>query len=1347
MTASGIFAGLSRGGFLSPTGSCKTYDEGADGYCRADGVGIVVLKRLEDAILDRDNIQAVIKGVATNHSAEAISITHPHAETQQRLFKRSLQDACLSHESIDYVEMHGTGTQAGDTIESTSVAKIFSPGRTLDNPLYFGTVKPNIGHGEAASGVTSVIKAAMMFSKNTIPPHIGIKRRINPKLLDFNVIGMKLADTKTSFRPNPRGDGKRRIMVNNFDATGGNTSIILEDPPKLGTVGTDPRGSYTITVSAKTRNALQGNIHRLIEFLKANPRTELSYLSYTTTARRMHHSFRKYYVASNVPDLRASLEHDLEAQQEKFIKPKSVVFVFTGQASQYTAMGIQLYKTSRLFRSQLAALDTTCTNLKLPSFIELLTNPDVDINTCDAVRSQLALAALEVSLANLWCSWGIKPDLVIGHSIGEYAAMCTAGILSITDMLYLVGTRAHLMQRHCTAGTHAMLAVKLSAVAVQQILNDIKVESCEVSCLNGPESTVASGKIDDVQTLSTYLKASSTQSTILKTPYAFHSAQMDPFLEDYKLIGRGINFSKPNIPFVSTLLGTVATDENLSADYIVQHARNPVQFLGAIQDGQNQGLINEKSVFIEIGPNPSCLAMIRSIVAISADHLLPSLSQREDNWLTLSKSLGLAYENGLDVNWNELHREYEESLLLLELPSYAFDLKSYWIQYQGDWAIHHGSGPQAIEPALPPFSTTTLQKIESEDLTPEHMSVTFASNLAEPNLRAAIMGHLVNDTGLCPSSVYGDMAFTAASYIWSRMEPGTAAPAMDVRHMEVPKPLILKPESSSQIARVTAKRDKGSNTVKVTYASQDGDGEIQEHAQCFVDYGDGEEWMSQWAKQAYLVQSRIDSLSHAADSGKAHRLLKGIVYKLFANLVDYAPRYQGMQEVCMDSDSFEAAAKVKFQSGEEDGIFTFSPYWIDSIAHLSGFILNGLSDEDTVYISHGWESLRIATSFSRDKNYTTHVRMQPTASKGVMAGDVFVFEDSKVVGVCTGLKFQALKKSILHRLLPGKKAAPVVSQLQRAERPTVKTDLSVLPKQDMLVPQVLQCVCTELGIDLSEMTDETDFADLGVDSISSISIVEMLRKETGVEFPSSILATHPTVRDLKSYCRTRSPAEESDSSSESECPYASDSELSPASTTISTPAEPEDPANILKAIIVTETGVESNEIQANTDLADVGVDSILSLSILGDFKTQCGQALPSSFFHDHATFASIQAYFGSSTTKTAAQKSLSKHVILPNLSITTSRESLVPSSKAIHLQGPPPSPSTPTLFLLPDGSGSASSYTNLPLFSPSTTVLALNSPFLSKPEAFALSIPALAEVYLREIRAKQPHGPYFLGGR
>lgn len=344
----------------------------------------------------------------------------------------------------------------------------------------------------------------------------------------------------------------------------------------------------------------------------------------------------------------------------------------------------------------------------------------------------------------------------------------------------------------------------------------------------------------------------------------------------------------------------------------------------------------------------------------------------------MASSLAEAYNAGIDVDWRELHRPYEPAVRLVELPSYAFDLKNHWIQYQGDWAMKKGAAlsppPDEQQHGSSAFSTTSLHRVESEVQDATGLTVTFAADAAEPKLNRMLRGHLVNGAGLCPSSVYADMAFTAAGYVRS-LTTSPLDTSMDVRDMAVHKPLLIQPGETKQMIHVVATRKTSSTSVEVEFSSSDGNVR-QRHAYCIVDFGSGDEWKQEWSRNAYLVKARMDHLVADSATGQTHRILRPMVYRLFSALVDYDDKYQGLEEVYMDSNLLEATASVRFRTVETDGSFTYSPYWIDSLAHLSGFVLNGAetTPADSVFISHGWESMKIVGRLSAQKSYRSYVR-------------------------------------------------------------------------------------------------------------------------------------------------------------------------------------------------------------------------------------------------------------------------------------------------------------------------------------------------------------------------------------
>lgn len=1154
--------------------------------------------------------------------------------------------------------------------------------------------------------------------------------------------------------------------------------MLLEDPPPRHVGGDDPRSHHVVAISARTLSSLRRNKQRLLEYLTTKPHTQLPDVAYTTTARRMHHVFRTAHAVGSTQELMGVITKDLAGSTEpsRTASKPSIVFAFTGQGSQYPSMGKQLFETCPTFRESILEFSELCAQHGLPPFLDMIKTSDPNLKTMTPIQIQLGLVSLELALAMLWQSWGLVPDAVIGHSLGEYPALCVAGVLSVSDMLFLVGKRAELMQKKCTAHTHAMLAIQSPVKSVQQVLLAEQVKSCVISCINSPGSTVVSGTVEEVKTLQECLQVDGVKTTLLEVPYAFHSPQMDPILEDFEAIAQKIRFAKPVVPVASTHKGQLIRDEGVfGANYLVRQARQKVDFVGALQACVSEGVVDDQTLWVENGPGSVCLGLVRSTLELPHTRAISSLKSNEDCWKTLSRGVANAYNAGADITWPDLHKAYDDALSLLELPTYSFDLKDYWIQYgyEGDWALMQKGQQATIEsvPApVPAFSMTCLQRVESETCSENEASVTFVSDPTEPKLFNAIQGHLVHAFGLCPASVYSDMAFTAASYLYTKMESSKPVPAMDVAHMEVFRPLVVLPDSRDQLIKVSASRSAGVDSVEVYFSSENGH-ESNDHAHCTVHLGNGNAWKGEWARNSYLVKTRMDGLINSANTGAVvHRILGPMVYKLFSALVLYDEKYRGLKEVFLDSTLNEAAAEVKFQPSAGNGQFTYSPYWIDSIVHLAGFVLNGnvTTPEDIVYISHGWESLRIAGALSEDTSYTSYVRMQPSGGRGVFVGDVYIFEGDEVVAVCGGLKFQEMKKNILGTLLSRSSKLPTKmesthvsgrnataepsaglrtsSKVQSASKLVVQTRMDPSSNRTSPAPmfsQVLDIIAAEVGLGVSDLVDETNFEEAGIDSLLKISITSKLRAQMALDLPTSIFTSYGTVAELRDYFQDSFHGQRSSDSSDGTSASHSDDTNTPSESSVSMPKSPSakddsDVAGIFISAVATEAGLDASEIEPSTLFTDLGVDSLMSIAILGVFKDQTGMMLPASFFNDHPSAAKVRK---------ALQTSSSSEVEAPRLPPPSKPAKSGPrySSNSVFLQGRPSSGLTP-LFLIADGAGSAASYINLPPFSSGLPVYALESPFLHIPTEYNCSFEAVASMYVDEIRNIQPRGPYQLGG-
>ncbi|CAI6338526.1 unnamed protein product [Periconia digitata] len=1414
LTNPDIFAGLSKGQFLSKTGSCKTYDNDADGYCRGDGCGTVILKRYEDAIADKDNILGCILGAATNHSAEAVSITHPHAGAQEFLYKKVLANAGIDAHDISYVEMHGTGTQAGDGIEMTSVTNAFAPRhrqRRPDQTLHLGAIKANIGHGEAASGINSLVKVLMMMKKNAIPANVGIKGVMNktfPKdLLQRNVH----IETKQVDFPR-KGAEPRKLFLNNFSAAGGNTAIILEDGPlREAPTAIDPRGMQTVTVSARSIASLKTNIRNLIQFLDENPETTLPSLAYTTTARRIQHNYRVAVCVDDIKKVKSALEAQLKDSYSPIaMVPTKTAFTFTGQGSQYTALGKKLYDELDSFKADIDQLDNLARLHQLPSFIPLLDGTDVA--TLSPVVVQLGMSCIQVALARMWDSWGVKPTSVIGHSLGEYAALHVAGVLSASDMVLLVGRRAQLLEQECTAYTHGMLAVKGSAQSISEALGN---KMTEIACINGPEETVLCGTVDVVEATGELLNNKGFKATKLNVPFAFHSAQVEPILEKFKGVASSVSFNAPNVPVLSPLTGEVIREAGtFGPDYLARHARETVNFWSALSTGKDEKAYDDKTAWVEIGAHPVCSGMVKASLG-NSPCTAGSLRRNEDPWKTLSNSIATLYLAGVYIDFNEHHKSFNDAHELLTLPTYTFDSKKYWLDYHNNWTLTKGEARQIEEPKAisapveiqSKLSTTSCQRIVREELHANSGTVVVQSDLSTPQLKATITGHQVNGNPFCPSSLYADQAMTIADYLYKQLRPNMPTPGLNVSTMEVVKGLIPQypAPAEGQHLQIEATADLDVNQVSIKYRTVTADGSkvLAEHAHGSVKYEDVSAWKEEWARTQFMVQTQIDLLTQKLQTGAAHKVLRGMAYKLFKALVTYADNYRGMEEVILDGKTTEATASVKFQTTPADGEFFCSPYWIDSLAHLSGFIVNAsdhMDSENSVYISHGWGSIKLSKQLSPKGEYRSYVRMQP-APGNVSVGDVYIMEQGEVIGVVLGLKFQNIPRKALNVMLPPPGAAKGVSNsaptktasaraavpapaAKAAAKPAPKTAKTVKPAPrpkaaaNSVVSRVMKIIAEETDVDMSELVEEAAFENLGVDSLMSLTISAKFREDLELDISSTLFTDYATVGEMKKYFSQfdggaavvdDAESDTTDDSADLSTPYEAGDNSTPASSAPSIdgkesdkstdlPAAVEGSPSLARRIVAEEMGVDVSEITDKLDLSEMGMDSLMSLTILSALREQTGIDLPSEFLTTNVTIEDIENELGMRPKVQQQVQSATKSSIKPTKPTKPPQLSEVNKklAKVVDVSSLPPATSvllqgnaktaTKKFFLVPDGSGSATSYVSIPNIDPSMAVYGLNCPFMKAPEKWTSGVEGVSALYLAEIKRRQPQGPYLIGG-
>lgn len=503
--------------------------------------------------------------------------------------------------------MHGTGTQAGDFEEIRSVSDTYAPQtrrRSPKKPLYIGAVKSNVGHSEAAAGVTALVKVLLMLQKNAIPRHVGIKTALNPKFpKDLDQRGVRIPMQQVDWaRPE---NSKRVAVVNNFSAAGGNTTVIVEDAPLRQITQADPRPSHVVAVSAKGKASLKGNLERLLAYLEANPDVNMADLGYTTTARKQQYNHRVSFSASTVQQATKQLTSALNAVDDGSHKAvpntgaPAVAFAFTGQGASFKSYSLELYHDCAYFRSQITYLDNLAQIQGFPSFLPVLDGSFDKEHQHSAVTTQLAQTCTQIALAYYWAQIGVKPDVVVGHSLGEYAALCVAGVLSASDAIYLVGQRARLLEERCRSGSHKMVAVRAS---VEQIREASQGKPYEIACINGPKETVLSGLVAEMDAIIPVLEQKGYKCFSLDVAFAFHSAQMDPIVDDFEAATtRAVIFRAPQLPIISPLLSKVVFDDKtINAKYLRRGTRETVNFVAALQTAVDIGTVDDETVWVEV---------------------------------------------------------------------------------------------------------------------------------------------------------------------------------------------------------------------------------------------------------------------------------------------------------------------------------------------------------------------------------------------------------------------------------------------------------------------------------------------------------------------------------------------------------------------------------------------------------------------------------------------------------------------------------------------------------------------------------------------------------------------------
>ncbi|WP_409186644.1 aminotransferase class I/II-fold pyridoxal phosphate-dependent enzyme [Amycolatopsis sp. VS8301801F10] len=661
---------FAQGQMLAPQGRCRVFDDDAEGYVRGEGAGLVCLKPLSQAIADGDRVYATINGSAVAHGGRTNGLTAPSGLAQRQVIRRALDKAGVSAEEIDYVEAHGTATKLGDLVEWETLAAVYGTGRAEDKPCLVGSVKANIGHLEAAAGVAGLIKAALVVHHGEVPPQLHLKTPSTR--LAWAGSGLTVSTERTELL----NRGPARAAVSSFGFGGANAHVVLEQAPRGEPADPAPeRAAHVLCLSGHTPTALRTLAGDYRRYLAANPETKLGDLCRAANTGRAWLRYRGAAVGSAAEDLDAALAalaantpstavvRDVDRAERR-----KVAFVFSGQGAQYAGMGRELYQAHPLFCETIDQADLVLRPLLGCPLPELLfSEPDEDRLTRTRY-CQPALVALEVALARLWMSAGVRPEAVLGHSVGAYSAACVSGAVQFDDVLALVALRAQYMEAQ--SGSGGMLSCLGDAEVVRAIA--LQRPEVVVAAVNAPGRLVLAGPAAQLASVRRELEARSVDVRPLRVSHAFHSPMMAgaaPLLRD---AAKKVAFSAPTTPWISDLTGEAvgSVDENYWADHLL----SPVLFADGFAALQRLGC----DAFAEIGPNSALLALGRAMTSDPAEALwLPSLRPGRE-WETLLRSLARLHCSDGSVDWAALDRH--RIRVPVDVPYSVYEPQSCWFE-------------------------------------------------------------------------------------------------------------------------------------------------------------------------------------------------------------------------------------------------------------------------------------------------------------------------------------------------------------------------------------------------------------------------------------------------------------------------------------------------------------------------------------------------------------------------------------------------------------------------------------------------------------------------------------------
>ena len=999
-----ITINFSKAGAMAPDGRCKTFDSRANGYVRSEGAGIVILKPLTQALADRDPIYAVIRGSAVNQDGRSNGLMAPNPRAQEAVLREAYRRAEVSPGDVQYVEAHGTGTLLGDPIEAKALGAVLAQDRPPERRCLVGSVKTNIGHLEAAAGIAGLIKVALALKHREIPPSLNFEQP-NPHI-PFDQLGLRV---QTTLEPWPAEPAAPALAgVSSFGFGGTNAHVVLQEARLTDFSGTPSAGyangdhpseirntnpTYLLPLSARSPEALRSLARDYQDLLtSAESTSALHDICYSASARRSHHEHRLAVTGNSTAQLAEGLEAFLRGE----VRPgwssghrlsdrrRKLVFVFPGQGSQWFGMGRTLLKQEAVFREAVERCDRAMRPHGNWSLLAELTASDPAhsrLNEVDVL--QPALFAIQVALAALWRFWGIEPDAVVGHSMGEIAAAYVAGALTLEAAAQVICSRSRIVRS--TIGHGAMAAVELSMADARRALIGYE-DRVSIAVSNGPTSTVLSGDLAALEAIVSRLQRQDVFSRLIKVDFAAHSPQMEPLRADLARALEGLQPQSASVPIYSTVTGQASDGQSFDQLYWTRNLREPVLF----SDTVHRLIEDAHDIFLEISPHPILLSSVQQGFSHSGRQgaVLPSMRREEEERAVMLGSLGGLYALGRAVNWSRL---YPAGGRCVRLPFYPWRRERCWL----DAPVTDGNPQREKAPKSATGNPLLGRYFNSAYPAETHFWEVTLDKGALPYLD----DHRIEGAAVLPASVYVEIALAAAAEAF-------LSQSFVLRDIEFRRALFL-PNGGTRTIQVVLSPDADGTAPIHIYSCPSG-AKQPEHS-----------WILHATGRICLQQDGGPSLAIEQDAlakvqARCSEQISGREYylKLRESGIDYGPFFQSIAQLWRRDGEMLAEVTVPDSPYPEFNQHEVNPAILDACFQTLGAaiaIQATETDQHLIYIPSHIDEIRVHAR--PGLNLWSHAQLQ-VADADAVTGDVRLLDQTGQINIeIRGLRFQSLAGS------------------------------------------------------------------------------------------------------------------------------------------------------------------------------------------------------------------------------------------------------------------------------------------------------------------------------------------------